>query len=42
MTQRGEHYDDLEIRDPERREAALFEALRDQIGCDIAEVRARG
>ncbi len=31
MTHRGEHYDDLEIRDPERREAAQFEALRDQI-----------
>ena len=31
MSQRGEHYDDLEIRDPERREDAQFEALRDQI-----------
>jgi phenylacetate-CoA ligase len=31
MTQRGEHYDDLEIREPERREGAQFEALRDQI-----------
>lgn len=32
MTDRGEHYDDLEIRDAEQRETALFEALRDQIG----------
>jgi len=32
MTGRGDHYDDLEIRDPEQRETSLFEALRDQIG----------
>jgi phenylacetate-CoA ligase len=31
MTGHGDHYDDLEIRDPEQREAALFGALRDQI-----------
>ena len=32
MTGRGDHYDDLEIRDPEQREGSLLEALRDQIG----------
>ncbi len=32
MTERGDHYDDLEIRNPEQRETALLEALRDQIG----------
>ena len=31
MARRGEHYDDLEIRDPEMRERALLEGLRDQI-----------
>ena len=31
MTGRGDHYDDLEIRDPAQREASLLEALRDQI-----------
>jgi phenylacetate-CoA ligase len=31
MVQRGEHYDDLEIREPELRERTLFELLRDQI-----------
>ncbi len=31
MTGHGAHYDDLEIRDPEDRERAAFEALRGQI-----------
>jgi phenylacetate-CoA ligase len=31
MAERGEHYDDLEIRDPETRERALLEGLRDQV-----------
>jgi len=30
------HYDDLETRDPEAREASLFEALRHQIGAALA------
>ncbi len=31
MAERGEHYDDLEVRDPEERERAAFRSLRAQI-----------